>query len=197
MKKVLLPLFILLASSSCQESTNTKHSNDTAQVDIEHYIKAGDKIAAESFQSLSTSLMTAMKMGGVKSAAGFCHIEAQPLTDSLSGQYHAEIKRVALQYRNPRNALSEKDKRIFDDYLSSKKFNAQIDTSEDKITYYKPILLAQPCLKCHGTLGEEVSEEDYAYLKELYPDDRATGFKEGDLRGLWKITFNADPDHTE
>jgi len=26
-------------------------------------------------------------------------------------------------------------------------------------------------------------------LKSYYPEDQATGFKEGELRGMWKITF--------
>ena len=38
---------------------------------------------------------------------------------------------------------------------------------------------------CHGP-REEISEEVIAKLDEYYPEDAATGFAEGDLRGwIW------------
>jgi excinuclease UvrABC helicase subunit UvrB len=38
----------------------------------------------------------------------------------------------------------------------------------------------KPCLACHGkTLAPQVA----ARLKELYPDDRATGYAAGEIRG--------------
>jgi hypothetical protein len=198
MNKKLMILVFALAAISCQDPKNNQQNNrDTVNINEQYYIETGDKIVAESCKSLSSNLMSAMKAGGVKNAAGFCHIEAQPLTDSLSNHFNTEIHRVALKYRNPNNALNRMDKVVFEDYLSTKQLQPQLETSQDKITYYKPILLAKPCLKCHGAIGEDISEEDYAYLTELYPDDRAVGFKEGDLRGLWRISFNANSTRTE
>jgi len=41
-----------------------------------------------------------------------------------------------------------------------------------------------PCLKCHG---EQLDPAVQARIKELYPDDKATGYKTGDLRGAVTI----------
>ena len=44
------------------------------------------------------------------------------------------------------------------------------------------------CLNCHGekaVLAPGVQDA----LNKIYPDDKAVGYKEGDLRGAWHITF--------
>ena len=46
-----------------------------------------------------------------------------------------------------------------------------------------------PCLQCHGTPNQDIAPETLAAIQKLYPDDKATGFKLGDLRGLWRVTF--------
>jgi hypothetical protein len=57
------------------------------------------------------------------------------------------------------------------------------------LSYMKPIFIAGPmCLQCHGTpdqLGPGVADA----LKQLYPDDQATGYALGDLRGAISVTI--------
>lgn len=48
----------------------------------------------------------------------------------------------------------------------------------------KAIPTAALCVKCHG---ESIEAEVEAKLKELYPNDQARGFKEGDLRGAFTL----------
>jgi len=46
----------------------------------------------------------------------------------------------------------------------------------------KVIPTAEVCLKCHGsTLAPGVDK----VLSELYPQDKATGYKKGDIRGAF------------
>ena len=55
-----------------------------------------------------------------------------------------------------------------------------------------PILLAAPvCLQCHGSPEKDIAPATMAAIKKLYPEDKATGFQLGDLRGLWRVTFPA------
>jgi hypothetical protein len=49
-----------------------------------------------------------------------------------------------------------------------------------------PIKLQAQCLMCHGP-EEQIVPEIKAQLAKLYPDDRATGFEEGELRGWFWI----------
>jgi hypothetical protein len=47
------------------------------------------------------------------------------------------------------------------------------------------------CLGCHG---KNIAPEVQAKLDELYPEDQATGFSEGDLRGAFVISWQQDRD---
>jgi cytochrome c553 len=45
------------------------------------------------------------------------------------------------------------------------------------------------CLKCHGTPGVDQDASSQAKIQRLYPQDEATGYAEGDFRGLWSIRW--------
>jgi hypothetical protein len=45
-------------------------------------------------------------------------------------------------------------------------------------------------MNCHGTPGKHIQDATLTRIQQLYPEDRAVNFKEGDLRGLWHIIFN-------
>ena len=57
----------------------------------------------------------------------------------------------------------------------------------NEFRFMKAIPTGAVCLKCHGT---DLSPAVTAKLTELYPDDKATGFKEGDLRGAFVVVKN-------
>ena len=50
----------------------------------------------------------------------------------------------------------------------------------------------EACLKCHGNPDTQITEGTLAKIKELYPNDMATGYKLKDFRGAWKITFKKE-----
>jgi len=45
---------------------------------------------------------------------------------------------------------------------------------------------AEPCLMCHGSGLDPALK---AEIERLYPDDQATGFKAGELRGAFTVTI--------
>ena len=45
----------------------------------------------------------------------------------------------------------------------------------------EPVMMKPMCLACHGA---EVAPEVQAAIAERYPDDRATGYRAGELRGV-------------
>jgi len=44
-------------------------------------------------------------------------------------------------------------------------------------------------LQCHGEPGKDIQAENLTLLHQVYPDDKATGYKLGDLRGIWRVRF--------
>jgi hypothetical protein len=60
-----------------------------------------------------------------------------------------------------------------------------------RIGYVEPIYVQKPCLMCHGkNLAPAVAGQ----VAAEYPGDRATGFAEGDFRGLFWVTLAPAPD---
>lgn len=58
-----------------------------------------------------------------------------------------------------------------------------------KVNYLRAIpMKEQPCAACHGT---SIAPEVQARIAALYPDDRATGFRPGELRGAIAISWSA------
>jgi hypothetical protein len=55
----------------------------------------------------------------------------------------------------------------------------------DRVGVLRPLPTAATCTKCHGTV-ERLSPDVRDLLATAYPQDKATGFEEGDLRGfIW------------
>lgn len=153
--------------------------------------------AMQTFKAMSSALKQAMREGGVKKAVSFCNLEAQPIADSLSMQYGVQISRVSDRARNELNKASKKEEELITNYqllLDHKKElgNEMVLSPNEKPIIYKPIQIKALCLNCHGTIGKELTAENASFIKQLYLEDRATGYKEGDLRGMWKIEFTGD-----
>jgi hypothetical protein len=104
------------------------------------------------------------------------------------------IARTALRYRNPANAPDEISTTILEEWTRHVETGgsapAPIVTREGKsVIVHHPIIMQDAtCLMCHGnpdTFAPEVTQA----LQQLYPDDAATGFELGDLRGAFRVEF--------
>ena len=193
-KLTLLLLAIFFTAIISCENKEQKTAPPTASFDKKEYHKKGKKIAMATFTALSGKLQSAMKEGGVPNAVKYCSLSAYPLVDSLSKVHHADIRRVSLKARNPKDAPTPAEKTILEQYEMASKKGGKLkpivqETDGNNIAFYAPIPANAFCLQCHGKLGETLSEENYAVIKNIYPDDKAIGYSDGDLRGMWSIRF--------
>lgn len=159
-------------------------------------LQRGKAIAAETFSLLSSNLQSALQQGGVSNALPFCSLAASPLTAGLAAKHNVTLRRVTHKARNPTGKADGAELAIL------KQFEASLPTSTNPpppivtnfvagtATFFAPILLNNElCLKCHGEPGRDIAAENGAVIQRLYPQDEATGFKLGDLRGAWRIDF--------
>jgi hypothetical protein len=67
--------------------------------------------------------------------------------------------------------------------LDEKRLPAYLVQESDKhYKYYTPLVIKKElCLACHGEIGR--NPELSRFMNEHYPDDKAKGYKMGDLRG--------------
>jgi hypothetical protein len=178
-------LSLLSCNTNQPKNTVTEKVTDTAS-----FILRGDSISSGVQKILLANVMLAMKSGGPVNAVSFCSERAMPLTDSLAKAFNCEIKRVSDKFRNPANKPTDTDLDMWTKISSSKSISPVVSAENGHIVYYKPILIAMPaCLKCHGSPGKEIDSKTLEIIRKNYPEDQATGYKEGDLRGMWKISF--------
>jgi len=169
-------------------------NNSLSKKERESYIVKGKKVAQASFKEISGQLIAQMKEGGPAQAIPFCNQKALAITHQLSEKYKVTIKRTSDKLRNQQNTPSERELEIIQDYKNSLANNmelkpiVELDNTAKK-HFYAPILLKAECLVCHGNLNETIGLETAAIVKSLYPNDKAIGYTEGDLRGIWSITF--------
>ena len=151
--------------------------------------------------------MSAMGSGGPLAAIDVCHVEAPAIAAGLSAATAARVGRTSLKTRNPANAPDraasavlerfERDWAATDAATRTAPAEAQAAAPEHfavapdgSARYMKGIVTQGMCLVCHGTsLAPDVA----AALRARYPEDRATGYSPGDLRGAFIIEWPATP----
>lgn len=154
----------------------------------------GEEISVEAQKQLITALQEAIANDGVPSAIQFCQVNALPILKEVSDKYQVGIRRVSNDYRNPADKPLDYEEGILDTYVYNKENELANEPNIQKIEggeillFTKAIMIPNAlCLNCHGQPDKEISPETQKVLKELYPDDKATGHQIGDLRGMWSI----------
>ena len=186
LKKVLI-FSVLLSLVAC----DTKLSSEEKQ----EYTKKGKEIAQASFKELSSNLMQQMKLGGPEQAVPFCNLQAMPITIKMSKKFNVNIKRTSDKVRNSLNKPTKRELQIIEEYKtllqSNTKLTAIVELNKNDTNkqFYAPIIVNEKCLACHGKLEEQLSIKTDSLVKSLYPNDKAIGYNNVDLRGIWSIEF--------
>jgi hypothetical protein len=198
----LVVLFLMATMSACFSDRKNENLNTDNEVlvlsdsIINVYREQGRFIAKSSFQALSSQLTGAIQTGGISYAVSFCNIEAVPIIDSMTAAFNADIKRVSEKNRNPDNSPDAFEQMLLDLFDQNLKNSGKANDTvlldlNNKLVYAAPIHIAPQCLQCHGLIGTDISDENNSIIKKLYPDDKATGYVSGDLRGIWRIRFES------
>ncbi len=179
----------LLFTSGCMGDAKEKK-----EADAKAFEEKGLKIVNSTKSHLVTNLMKAMAEYGTAGAVEFCSVHAITLTDSIAEAHDAKIRRVTDRPRNPANQANETEL-AYINLLKSKTekqeaLTPSIQIVDGKMTGYYPIQTAKMCLQCHGTVGMDIMPETAAKIASLYPDDKATGYGENQLRGLFVVEMN-------
>ena len=189
---LLIPTGILLLVAC---SNNPQMESDSLQeeqsINTQKYVEQGRNISQKMQGILLSNVSSAMQNGGSAHTIEFCNMRAIPLTDSLSEVEGVKISRISDKNRNPNNVASSNELELMKQF----KMNNVKDTvlswdNNENYIYYSTIKTGMPaCMKCHGSVGTDISPETLNALDSLYPEDKARNYALGDFRGLWKIEF--------
>lgn len=153
--------------------------------------------AAELGSRLKSALKAAMQDGGPVAAIAVCNEKAPEIAAGIRERDGIDAGRTSLKWRNPDNAPDAWEKGILVKFEAEKAAGASNldletwtvvsgDDGARTFRYMKAIPTLPLCLKCHGG---NVDPEVAAKIGALYPEDHATGFGLGDLRGAFTVSL--------
>ncbi len=139
------------------------------------------------FKEQMLDALTTSLEAGPANAISVCRERAPEIAAALSVD-GVEMGRTSHRLRNPKNAPPPWAEPLLAAYLEdpAREGPMAVYIDESTIGYVEPIRAVSFCLSCHGPAVEpELLEE----IRSLYPEDRATEFRTGDLRGLFWLTM--------
>lgn len=138
-------------------------------------------------QALLSELRAAMDRGGPAAAVTVCHDQAVAIAERVAREQGIVLGRTGHRVRNPANAPRAWARAAVDQGAGTKAAGHRLQAVDlgDRVGVLRPIGTVDMCLRCHGA-PDEVQRNVGAALAKDYPQDRATGFAVGDLRGwMW------------
>ena len=188
MKQILLGLCLVILAMNCKSDQQTNSSTETQ-------VAAAKAAIKELATALKTELKGAMQTGGPVAAIGVCNTQAIPITQKVATEQGLVLSRVSLKNRNPGNLpndwqtevlLGFEKQRAAGKDVNSLAWSETVDVDgEQQFRFMKAIPTGPVCLSCHGA---DLSPDVSRILAGLYPEDRATGYQEGDVRGAFVVT---------
>jgi glutamyl/glutaminyl-tRNA synthetase len=168
------------------QSDNMQNKSDSG------YIEKGKKITSMAQQELSKNLLNALNTGGTDFALSFCNSKALFLTDSISNSLNFKLKRVSDNIRNHLNVAEPNEiayiKILKENIKNGLPLTPKIISGNGEKKGLYPIVTNSVCTQCHGN-EKDINPEVLNKIKKLYPGDKAIGYKENEIRGLWVVKF--------
>jgi hypothetical protein len=152
--------------------------------------KAADELGTD----LVTMLSSELKRGGPAAAIAVCSDSAQIRTrrHESSG---IMVRRVGTRVRNMENAPDSMETIVLDAFAGAIADGrampdtafATRDARGRTVTHYlRAIRVQESCLACHVP-KDSISPEVKGVIDTRYPNDQATGYRVGDLRGAISV----------
>ncbi len=168
-------LLLCLCLVACEAKTAEPAPADFAQ--------RADAATKRFGRELQAALKGAIAEGGPEHAIGLCNHMAPQITSSHTKD-GLRLRRVGVRVRNHKTNVPTDAERAAMMKLT-REAPTTVATLNLKRKFLRAIYVDSPlCLNCHGTnIKPKVKEK----LDELYPEDEATGFFLGDLRGAFVV----------
>lgn len=172
-----------------------------ASAEIDAALAASRGAAADLGGQLIAALTAAMAEGGPASAIAVCNERAPQIASRISADRAVAIGRTSARVRNPANAADDWEAAqlaAFAEAIAAGAKPADLERYEVlrdgdgwQVRWMKPIVLQPMCATCHGA---DIDPALLQTIRARYPDDAATGFTPGELRGAFTATMKLPKD---
>lgn len=144
-------------------------------------------LAQQFIEKIRPELQKAMAEGGPPWAIEVCAGIAPRIADALSVESGWMVRRVSLNPRNASRAVPDTwEREVLEDFDRRRAAGeapgelVAAETVGSEYRYMQAQVVEGICLTCHGTSPSAAARET---LSEYYPDDAATGYELGQVRG--------------
>lgn len=190
MKKVLVILLLLLVIAGIGYYGWQQYQEAQTRLWEEKAQLAEETLKPIKLQFKAT-LMSGLQQGVVE-AIDYCNLEAPEITEKVPDG--VEVGRTSHKVRNPANEPTDLLQAPLDYYLEMERLGNETSGQITQLPsgewlYVEPIYTQAMCLACHG---ENLAPEVRTAINDKYPNDKATGFKEGELRGMFWLKLQED-----
>ena len=146
--------------------------------------------------TLKPQLKQAIQQGGPQTAVEVCANKAPKIAAQLAAQSGWDIRRVSLKNRSELAIADEWEQgvlRQFELQVAAGKPAKELEyaaTVAGEYRFMKAQLITPLCLQCHGTNVAAAVQEK---INQHYPYDSALGYRLGEVRGAFSLTFSPEP----
>ena len=176
----------------------------SADVNHEEALQEARRLADDLGDKIRGLLVQELQRGGPASAVRVCSEVAQEMTREFNRHTGHHARRVSVKYRNPQNLPDGYEQQVLvrmevenrQKHLGKEYVEVVKEENVTVLRYMRPLTVAPVCITCHGP-KETMTPEVKRMLTERYPEDRATGFQEGDLRGAISVKIVLKPEQPQ
>ncbi len=150
-----------------------------------------DMLGRSFLRQLQQLLQEALQ-SGPEAAVRVCADTAQRFTSDFARHHGISLRRVALRWRNRNNQPDSVEAWWIEQFQRWRQEGRSLDTlivlrQGSQLHLLRPIVIQTPlCLMCHGG-PDDIPPSVAQVIAEQYPEDRARGFRLGDVRGALSI----------
>jgi hypothetical protein len=193
--------FVILLFASCSFSLSSPIFSEAQEKGqekrVDPALQQARQMADQLAEKIRGILFQELEKGSFPGAVRACSEVAQEITRQFNTQPGHFVRRVSLKNRNPLNVpdgyewkkLEEFDRLQREKKLAKEFFEIQKEGGGEVLRYLKPLVALPLCITCHGP-SEKIPDPVKTILKEKYPDDKATGYQPGDVRGAISVKIN-------
>lgn len=164
---------------------------------FQQMVDEGRKVTGQLLSQVRGELTKEMEISGPSRSILVCKYSSPEIASELSRKTGWRITRVSLKPRNPamgtadaweQDVLLDFDRRAARGEKADTLERAEIvtETQGRYFRYMKALPVQQGCLACHGP-ASVVPDAVKARLAAEYPNDKATGYSVGEVRGAVTI----------
>lgn len=174
----------LACSNGNNQPQNTTEKTSKSAADLSSYQQKAETSFNALKKKIGGRLKAVLQSDGAPAAIDVCKLEASDLTAAVTSSEGYLLGRTSHKLRNPNNKVPKwaAERVAWGVGKKASEADTLVVDLGDRVGVLAPMGVLPMCLTCHGN----PDSFDAAVVEKLsanYPQDKATGFAAGDLRG--------------